>query len=694
MWYTSTPVVRHYRLLSQGLTLLALALAVASLTVLDTRVASLPANQTTLALALIVAIGQWRWTRLGVLTSALVLWPLLLCLLGLVFSACAPEDWLSVERLSEPFRWLTAPSTLLDWRPPLVELVMLTLLTLGILARTRSSLGVPLLHMSCLLMLLLDQTPLHRWLPSAALLHAHSLTVTAVLGLLLAGQWVGVVSGWRPTRDSLRRGLWPSTLLVVMTLALWQYLELQADDELQNLGQREGRAMEERLASEFNDVLHSLQQLRVFLSQSPVPLSSERWQQLTEPLEHHFPYLTSLHLEGLKNTGSGPESRSRVKAGGQSGVKSEPTTTVHHRDSPPPRVLPEPRFDIYAVPAELEIALSIPLRHPDGRPLGQLAATLSLPAMTAGMYQPGPAGTGSLQVRLSHDERLIQEWPMRGHPAPWAVSLPLEAIPLDPLSDGEATSGTRYLSLELSLRPDTRLLERLRSRLPAVTLVLGLLFSQFLYLTLFSQHQMASQHRAIARSNGDLRREVRTRHRLQQQLSWLADHDELTGLPNRRHLQATAQTWRARLPLSVILVDIDHFKRINDCLGHAEGDRVLKAVGRLAQETLGNDGLLGRYGGEEFLVIIPEGRLAEASAVAERLRRAIRQAPLAHHDGTPLTISLGVACQDQAPLDLARLIQQADQALYLAKHQGRDRVELFVDSVDGASALDTPPFTA
>lgn len=691
MWFTSIPVVRHYRLLSQGLTLLTLVLAVASLTVLDTRVASLPANQTTLALALIVAIGQWRWTRKEVFTSALVLWPLLLCLLGLVFSACAPEDWLSVERLSEPFRWLTAPSTLLDWRPPLVELVVLTLLTLGILARTRSSLGVPLLHMSCLLLLLLDQTPLHRWLPSAALLHAHSLTVTAVLGLLLAGQWVGVVSGWRPTRDSLRRGLWPSTLLVVMTLALWQYLELQADDELQHLGQREGRAMEERLASEFNDVLHSLQQLRAFLSQSPVPLGSERWQQLTEPLEHHFPYLTSLHLEGLQNTGSGSESRLEGK--------SEPsTTTVHRTDSPPTRVFLEPRLAAYTHPAELAIMLSLPLTHADdrplGHPLGQLAATLSLPAMTTGIYQPGPADTGSLQVRLSHDERLIQEWPMRGHPAPWAVSLPLEAIPLDPLSDGEATSGTRYLSLELSLRPDTRLLERLRSRLPAVTLVLGLLFSQFLYLTLFSQHRMASQHRAIARSNGDLRREVRTRHRLQQQLSWLADHDELTGLPNRRRLQATAQTWRERLPLSVILVDIDHFKRINDCLGHAEGDRVLKAVGRLAKDSLGDDGLLGRYGGEEFLVIIPEGRLAEASAVAERLRRAIRQAPLAHHDGTPLTISLGVACQDQAPLDLARLIQQADQALYLAKHQGRNRVELFADTVEDASDLDTPPFTA
>ncbi|WP_442487658.1 GGDEF domain-containing protein [Halomonas litopenaei] len=692
MWYTSLPVVRHYRLLSQGFTLLALVLAATSLMGLDTRLASLPANQTTLALALIVAIGQWRWTRQGVLTSALVSWPLCLCLVALLFGACAPEDWLPVERQSGLFSRLVTPATLLDWRPPLVELLVLTLLTLGVLARTRSSLGVPLLHMSCFLLLLLDQTPLHHWLPSAALPHDHSLIVTAILGLLLAGQWVGVVSGWRPTRDSLRRGLWPSTLLVVTTLVLWQYLEIQADNALQHLGRREGRAMEERLASEFNDVLHSLQQLQVFLAQSPVPLDSERGKQLTEPLEHHFPYLTALHLEGLQSTGSGS----------RSGFQSEPSpATARRTDSRPPRVVLEPRLAADASPAELAIALWLPLTHPEGHPLGRpfghLAATLSLPAMTADMYQPGPAGAGTLQVRLAHDGHLIQEWPMRGHPSPWAVSLPLKAIPLDALSEGAATSATRYLPLELTLRPDTRLLERLRSRLPAVTLVLGLLFSQFLYLTLFSQHQMASQHRAIARSNGDLRREVRTRHRLQQQLSWLADHDELTGLPNRRHLQATAQAWRERLPLSVILVDIDHFKHINDCLGHAEGDRVLKAVARLAQETLGDNGLLGRYGGEEFLVILPEGRQADACAVAERLRRAIRQAPLAHHDGTPLTISLGVACQDHSPLDLTRLIQQADQALYLAKHQGRDRVVPFdntADTVDSAPPAGTPSFSA
>lgn len=346
----------------------------------------------------------------------------------------------------------------------------------------------------------------------------------------------------------------------------------------------------------------------------------------------------------------------------------------------------------------MAILLTFPLSHPADRPLGRpvdrLTATLSLSAMSADMVQPEQADRGSFQVRLSHDEHLIREWPMRGHPSPWSVSLPLEAIPLGTLSDTTANSDARYLALRLTLCPDTRLLQRLHSRLPAVTLVLGLLFSQFLYLTLFSQHQMASQHRAITRSNRDLRREVRTRHRLQQQLSWLADHDELTGLPNRRHLQATAQTWRERLPLSVILVDIDHFKRINDCFGHAEGDRVLKNVARLAKDILGQDGLLGRYGGEEFLAIVPEGQLADACAVAERLRRGIRHAALAHHDGTPLTISLGVASQNHPPLDLPSLIQQADQALYLAKHQGRNRVASFDDIADSAPPVGTPPFTA
>lgn len=102
MWYTSLTVVRQHRLLSQGLTLLALILAVALLTVLETRVASLPAHQATLTLALVVAIGQWQWTLQRVLTSALVLWPLCLYLIALLFLACAPQDWLSPEHLCEP----------------------------------------------------------------------------------------------------------------------------------------------------------------------------------------------------------------------------------------------------------------------------------------------------------------------------------------------------------------------------------------------------------------------------------------------------------------------------------------------------------------------------------------------------------------------------------------------------------------
>lgn len=246
----------------------------------------------------------------------------------------------------------------MDWRPPLVDLVVLTLLTLGILARTRSSLGVPLLHLSCFLILLVDQTPLHRLLPAAMLHHDPSPAVTTVLGLLLAGQWVGVVSGWRPTRDSLKRGLWPSTLLVVTTLALWQYLEVKADNVLQHLGKREGLAMEERLASEFSDVLHSLQQLQVFLAHASPPPDAGHWQQLTEPLEQHFPYLTSLDLERHQDTGPtlgqefGPDHRSGISSGvndafgsgHDSGLASEPgKTRVVHTDEPSAQVSVAPR---------------------------------------------------------------------------------------------------------------------------------------------------------------------------------------------------------------------------------------------------------------------------------------------------------------------------------------------------------------
>lgn len=165
------------------------------------------------------------------------------------------------------------------------------------------------------------------------------------------------------------------------------------------------------------------------------------------------------------------------------------------------------------------------------------------------------------------------------------------------------------------------------------------------------------------------------------QLDELARTDVLTGLPNRRETleRIAAELERgARLghPTSLLMFDIDRFKRINDTHGHAAGDCVLRTVADIARASLRRIDLCGRVGGEEFLVLLPETRGEEALATAERLRAAIAAAS-APCLGKRLRVTVSVGVVTQAPDPAARfdaLVQAADGALYAAKNAGRDRV--------------------
>jgi diguanylate cyclase (GGDEF)-like protein len=168
--------------------------------------------------------------------------------------------------------------------------------------------------------------------------------------------------------------------------------------------------------------------------------------------------------------------------------------------------------------------------------------------------------------------------------------------------------------------------------------------------------------------------------RLLGEVQRLASIDELTGLYNRRHFLSMAQVefsrgLRYKRALSAMLLDIDHFKKFNDTYGHALGDRVLEIVAKLCKQSLRNTDILGRYGGEEFVILLPETSLEVAKVVAERLRKSVSGAVIPIEGGAlNVTVSIGVAENNCLTPTLETLIARADQAMYIAKYKGRDQV--------------------
>jgi diguanylate cyclase (GGDEF)-like protein len=173
---------------------------------------------------------------------------------------------------------------------------------------------------------------------------------------------------------------------------------------------------------------------------------------------------------------------------------------------------------------------------------------------------------------------------------------------------------------------------------------------------------------------------------LMDRLRSAALHDGLTGLFNRRFLreslpQLQASAARRGAPLCLIMLDLDHFKRVNDTYGHLVGDQTLRAVSEALRESSRRSDLIARYGGEEFAVLCPDTDCETGLLVAERLRTAVEaldEARLGHRG--PQTISLGVAVQTQDhELPPERLLDQADIAMYKAKSRGRNCTVAWLD---------------
>lgn len=191
---------------------------------------------------------------------------------------------------------------------------------------------------------------------------------------------------------------------------------------------------------------------------------------------------------------------------------------------------------------------------------------------------------------------------------------------------------------------------------------------------LFDEHGKLAYYAAIER---DL-----TEHkRLQARLEALATTDSLTGLLNRHTFLQLADKEFARArrysrPLSVIMIDIDHFKSINDRHGHAAGDEVLRGMSAICQSNLRDSDLLGRVGGEEFVLVLPDTPQTNAVRVAERMREQLAKSPIQPASlNLTITASFGVTSLREGDDSLQTLIERADAAMYSAKHGGRNQVK-------------------
>lgn len=175
--------------------------------------------------------------------------------------------------------------------------------------------------------------------------------------------------------------------------------------------------------------------------------------------------------------------------------------------------------------------------------------------------------------------------------------------------------------------------------------------------------------------------DITERKKMEEDLRRLATTDPLTGVNNRRRYTEISERELTRCkryqhPICVLMLDADHFKKVNDTYGHEAGDRVLKALANACLDELRDVDVLGRFGGEEFTVTLPETPLETALEAAERLRARLASAAVELEDGQTIsfTVSIGASCLNNTDEELSDLLNRADAALYTAKEEGRNRV--------------------
>lgn len=198
-----------------------------------------------------------------------------------------------------------------------------------------------------------------------------------------------------------------------------------------------------------------------------------------------------------------------------------------------------------------------------------------------------------------------------------------------------------------------------------------------------TSRELAEKSSQLQSALDSLNQEVDQRKRLEEELRRLISVDALTNTHSRRSILELGELElkrfeRSGAPLSLLMLDIDHFKSINDNYGHAAGDEALRVFSMACQESLRETDLLGRMGGEEFVAIMPDTDSNDALAIAKRILKNVSETRIVTEDYTiNLTVSIGLANAEKSDHSIDSVLSRADIALYAAKNNGRNRVEVF-----------------
>ncbi|WP_110677124.1 diguanylate cyclase [Salinicola sp. RZ23] len=622
-----------------------------------------PAQRWVLAPLLgLLALGQWLSWQRWIALSRWLLIPTALVTLGILASVMISESWIATATWQGWLDRLPGDWTLYQVRPSPLTLAALFTLMLNLLLLSRLGLGSPVL-----LLLVAGCTALvsaRSLLPAPP--HASALigappALLAALWLLWGSQLARLVA---PLMRYWQRILPPLAIagtIMLVVLFGWQQQRQNDNDRLFAQIANDGDRIATLLATETEAHLKAMRRFASFWDMlGQIPTRSE-WERQAKRYYEDFGYFRDIAFIDR----DGKVLRVYPLRGNQSllGIN------LYQSQARANAVLDRPL--VYGIEGQTGIidflqggrgVISyLPVRDiVDGELLGAVGMVVSVDNLLKSLLRQTHSRDRAIMI-LDHKQVYFHGGPL-ANLSDWRYQRPVR-IGAD--------------TLLLSVQPDLDLLLRQRDRVPEITLVFGLVLAYLVYMVLYVYRRLAQQHRLVSQTNDSLRHEIAQRERLQGEIEWLARHDELTQLPNRRQLMNWLDEHQQALPLALMICDLDHFKRINDHFGHLTGDRYLATVAACCRDKIEDaGGIFARYGGEEFVACVPRCNRQQALHLAESLRLSVAETELVQPDGRPLTLSIGVSVTGGGTLQREPLFQAADESLYRAKQNGRNRVEI------------------